>query len=595
MALAAVAMSCNKVEEPQTPAEEPAAPVVEEGIPFTINAGFTTKTVNDGLSTKWVAGDQISVFNAESGEAFASNGAFTIAEADLEDGTFTGTLASELTADAYDWIGVYPYDEDNASLDAMELTFGASALTVTPESKALLAGETLPLFGKTESVAKADAVAIKLGILASAVKVAVKNPTASAYTLSKLAITFPEAVAGVFSAELTGAAPAYTETNGVFSTVTLTLSEAAEIAAGATINLYFPIKPFAPESGDKISIKFNDETDAIQIAASEFKAGVIKTINASIPLPTFKVGLKQYGAEGDGETITVSTGLQAEVESCPEWISITPGASSAEFVFAANNDDLNARLGKVILKNGTDNAVIYVAQAAKGCKCFYESFATGSLSDDWKASWTPTCSSNGYTEIEGGDGYVEHVAPLFYQGLKIRQKYNDSGSCNKFICTLDLKADGAECGIIGFNTFGYDGTSYDILTNQNYIAFASATAGETSGGYFCFHVNGDHNGFEANAMDGWNCDSVSEFIRIEMSNVERDGSGVGGDWGGKYVWTTEADASGVLQSKALVLKGGMWWWNDSVQLGKQYGYFGVFSKFGKGTIKNFVLSYQDNE
>ncbi|MCQ2143396.1 MAG: hypothetical protein MJY56_04940, partial [Bacteroidales bacterium] len=157
MALAALAMSCNKVEEPKAPVE----PVVEEGVPFSFCAGFVSKTVNDGLSTKWVAGDQVSLFNAAAGEAFAANGAFSIAEADLADNKFTGLLAAELTADAYDWAAVYPYAEANTSLAALALEIGAPAVTVAADAKTLLAGETLPLSGTTAGVAKDEAVAIQ--------------------------------------------------------------------------------------------------------------------------------------------------------------------------------------------------------------------------------------------------------------------------------------------------------------------------------------------------------------------------------------------------------------------------------------------------
>ena len=68
------------------------------------------------------------------------------------------------------------------------------------------------------------------------------------------------------------------------------------------------------------------------------------------------------------------------------------------------------------------------------------------------------------------------------------------------------------------------------------------------------------------------------------------------DWGGKYIWSLKEDENGVLQRDQLLLggEGGMWWWNDSPQLGTKYGYFGIFAKETSSiTVRNFVISYTD--
>ncbi|MCQ2143967.1 MAG: hypothetical protein MJY56_07865, partial [Bacteroidales bacterium] len=53
VAFAAIAVSCAKVAEPEAPVQ----PVVN-GVEFSLNVA-PTKTVADGYSTKWVAGDEI--------------------------------------------------------------------------------------------------------------------------------------------------------------------------------------------------------------------------------------------------------------------------------------------------------------------------------------------------------------------------------------------------------------------------------------------------------------------------------------------------------------------------------------------------------
>ena len=56
-----------------------------------------TKTANDGMSTVWVANDQINVFHAEAGAAsYVSDGNFAIYEENLADGLFLGSLKQML-------------------------------------------------------------------------------------------------------------------------------------------------------------------------------------------------------------------------------------------------------------------------------------------------------------------------------------------------------------------------------------------------------------------------------------------------------------------------------------------------------------------
>lgn len=293
----------------------------------------------------------------------------------------------------------------------------------------------------------------------------------------------------------------------------------------------------------------------------------------------------QIAAKGDGEIFKFTVPEGKTLTSKPEWVNVTIDGEALTVSFSENTDELNARMGKIVLSTGDEEQVIPVAQAAKGCLCFYESFQTTALANAWSGAVAPVLNGDSMT-LGGGDNYLEHVQPLFAP-VKIRQKYDDS-NCNKFICTLDIKADAGCAGIIAFNGAGYQG-SYDLTSTQNYLAFASANAPDNSGGYFCFHVNNEKN-FEANAMDNWSGDLSSGWFRLEVSNVARNDSGVEGNWGGKYIWGVDADA----QPTSLLLSGAMWWWNDSPQLGTEYGYFGIFAKETSSiTVRNFVISYTD--
>lgn len=80
--------NCNKeIAEPKAP--------VTEGIPFEIVAATAdTKTANDGLNTKWTAGDALNVFHAVANSTtYGTNYEFTYTGADNK---FKGTLKTAL-------------------------------------------------------------------------------------------------------------------------------------------------------------------------------------------------------------------------------------------------------------------------------------------------------------------------------------------------------------------------------------------------------------------------------------------------------------------------------------------------------------------
>ena len=99
--LAATFTLTNCAEEIENPANEPET----SGYPFEVIASVETKTVNNGLSTNWVAGDAINLFHAVTdGAEYVNNGKFVITEENLAETKFTGELKSELDpAEEYDW------------------------------------------------------------------------------------------------------------------------------------------------------------------------------------------------------------------------------------------------------------------------------------------------------------------------------------------------------------------------------------------------------------------------------------------------------------------------------------------------------------
>ena len=92
MMLAATFTLTNCAKEIDAPVQEPES----VGYPFEIIASTVdTKTVNDGMSTKWESEDQINLFHAVcDDDDYKNNGAFTVK--DVESGNFAGNLCEEL-------------------------------------------------------------------------------------------------------------------------------------------------------------------------------------------------------------------------------------------------------------------------------------------------------------------------------------------------------------------------------------------------------------------------------------------------------------------------------------------------------------------
>lgn len=81
-----------------------------EGSEFVIYA-TDIRTTNDGVKTKWVAGDEIGVYHAVAGTTeYVKDGKFTISAEDLEKGVFKGNVTGLKDDKEYNWYVIYPYN-----------------------------------------------------------------------------------------------------------------------------------------------------------------------------------------------------------------------------------------------------------------------------------------------------------------------------------------------------------------------------------------------------------------------------------------------------------------------------------------------------
>ena len=251
-----------------------------------------TRTVNNGLATKWVDGDALNVFYAPAGTTdYSANTKFEVDDAAANHATGT----AELTAAAYDWYLMYPYDshvKTPASTNAGYLTIGSAASKQQTQkglsNMAHLAGTNLPVYGVAKNVAKDVTPEVSMKQVASVVAVNVTNATGQPLAVDAVTFTAPEDVVGTFYIDFTGEALAFfgSGANYVSKTATLDVTEADAIAAGASAKFYIAVKPFAAKSGDKLAVKINSgeqvfEKEITLPSAVEFKSGVIKTLNIS--------------------------------------------------------------------------------------------------------------------------------------------------------------------------------------------------------------------------------------------------------------------------------------------------------------------------
>ena len=83
-----------------------------DGVAFELTTAIDAdRTVANDFKTTWAADDAINLFHAVAGATtYTNNGAFAIAEEDLANGRFTGTLKEELTAEGADHIAAAPSD-----------------------------------------------------------------------------------------------------------------------------------------------------------------------------------------------------------------------------------------------------------------------------------------------------------------------------------------------------------------------------------------------------------------------------------------------------------------------------------------------------
>ena len=295
----------------------------QKGEPFELYAATPkTKTVNEGVNTKWEVNDKIAVFYGDANalpNTYSAGQVFTCDVA--ESGHFTGTLdANHELAATNDWYAFYSSAIDSKGvlqnsfktpMKSSWLTFGARTDYSTPQvqkqngvnSTAHIAGINYPLYGEVKAVEKSKSPSIKLSHLSSLIKIQVRNDSGQTMNVTNIELETPSStpIVGLFTYEvidgkttLTPVAGNAKSGNPNSSNIARLDVTGAEIAVDATASFYLGTAPFVLEAGQVLKSRVNGIEKSLNLSSrTEFKSGAIKdlpVLSYTAKAPEMKVG-----------------------------------------------------------------------------------------------------------------------------------------------------------------------------------------------------------------------------------------------------------------------------------------------------------------
>ena len=349
-----------------------------------------TRTVNDGMDTRWETGDRFSLFHAPAGtSSFLADGVFTIDEPDT--GHARGTV-SGLDEGAYDWYMVYPYAESAVGSTSVPVIVGAPAdgqqVQQGKDSRAHLASVGFPIGGKALGVSSSETPVLTAAPLVSVIAVNVTNPGEGLVKVTSVRFKAPEAITGTFRVDVTGNAPVFQAVDATDEAL-LSVEGSAYVRAGESAVFYLGIKPFTAPAGSTLTVTVNDQVRTVTLPRDyTFSAGRIKTLNVTLDEsePTAQYffrrvyeivsGRKYILVAEDSETglsmacplpaETASGRLPVEIVTESEDGIITLDVVDNVFVFTSTDNGYTIRQqdGRYLYNNNNDNVFAGTAPGA---------------------------------------------------------------------------------------------------------------------------------------------------------------------------------------------------------------------------------------
>ncbi len=300
-----------------------------DGVAFELTAAIdANRTVANGFKTTWAANDAINLFHAVAGETtYTDNASFAIAEEDLANGRFVGTLGDELTAEAYDWYAFYPYSKyvhspkgEDPKKDYYQIW--SQIQSVVANSTAHVVGKNGPLYGVVKNVVAGEPVKVQMHQLGTLLRIKVGNESGEDFIINSINITAAKSsLTNSFLVDLTGESGAVIPCEGYAKQdVTLNVTGEYTIADGDDASdhcFYAAVAPFtAPEGGETLTItvvtdKGTYETTKAIPAGTEFASGVVNslvvTVEATEEIKAITVAEFLNLNDGDGPYILSGT------------------------------------------------------------------------------------------------------------------------------------------------------------------------------------------------------------------------------------------------------------------------------------------------
>ena len=268
--------------------------------PFEIVASTVdTKTVNDGMATKWAEGDEINLFHAvgetdeyKNDTPYSNGEGHPFVISDVYNGIFAGELCEPLDPQqVYDWYAFYPYSsyiKTPANISSGYMPVGSKSnekqTQTGNDNMAHVAGANYPLAGRATAVPAGDTPEITMSHLSSLIAVNVTNNTEENLIVKDVVFTAPVDIVGTyyinFAGEITpdsfkSSGPSY-----VSSTATLNVENGTALAKGKSAKFYLAVRPFTAAANSTLMLSVNGCQKTFDVANPvEFKAGKIKTLN----------------------------------------------------------------------------------------------------------------------------------------------------------------------------------------------------------------------------------------------------------------------------------------------------------------------------
>lgn len=306
IALAFALISCNKESDLGSSSN----PDTALGNEFTINL-LQTKTINDGMSTKWVVGDLVNVFHAEAGtDNYICDGAFIYTE-----NAFRGYIHEELESDKmYDWYVSYPYDETMESPKSMRINIPAIQTQAADGDMSHLCGSLCPLVGKSRNIRATEEPSIMMNHLVTVMKVKVTNYEAEPCNLETVSFCHhtkegvKTILSGAYHVDMTGGTIIYKRIeeaddadgdNGDLTRPYIRLETPKVLGLNESAIVYIVCLPFTIENGTRLCIGMNNTqggvSQSIYGTSPVCRAGAINGVKQGSRLaPPFKSNINFY-------------------------------------------------------------------------------------------------------------------------------------------------------------------------------------------------------------------------------------------------------------------------------------------------------------